>query len=331
MYRANGTGSRFRPFSEGANITSRSYSRPLQRAICDFGADHAFGQVSKKLKEHYGIDIADSAARTVTEYHASMMDGAPEIAEFVCPAADVIIAESDGSMIPIVETSNDPSPDRRKNKQLFWKEARLSLARAKGSSSPYFAGTVGSPEEVGKQLSFCVVRAGANENSFVHCVGDGAPWIANQVEERFGSNGRYLIDFYHLCEYLSAASKVCAPGAEKTWLDAQKEALKVNQHESVLRALQPHLEAEAGDAESMPVKDCHRYIKNRLHQLDYQRALSEDLPIGSGEIESAHRYVIQKRLKLAGAWWTIDNAKHMLTLRVLRANSHWDGYWKKAA
>ena len=143
MYRANGTGSRFRPFSEGANITSRSYSRPLQRAICDFGADHAFGQVSKKLKEHYGIDIADSAARTVTEYHASMMDGAPEIAEFVCPAADVIIAESDGSMIPIVETSNDPSPDRRKNKQLFWKEARLSLARAKGSSSPYIAGTPG--------------------------------------------------------------------------------------------------------------------------------------------------------------------------------------------
>jgi hypothetical protein len=28
------------------------------------------------------------------------------------------------------------------------------------------------------------------------------------------------------------------------------------------------------------------------------------LPIGSGEIESAHRYVFQTRLKIAGGWWT---------------------------
>jgi hypothetical protein len=26
-------------------------------------------------------------------------------------------------------------------------------------------------------------------------------------------------------------------------------------------------------------------------------------PIGSGEIESTHRYIVQQRLKLPGAWW----------------------------
>ncbi|PKM13433.1 MAG: hypothetical protein CVV13_01590 [Gammaproteobacteria bacterium HGW-Gammaproteobacteria-3] len=51
-----------------------------------------------------------------------------------------------------------------------------------------------------------------------------------------------------------------------------------------------------------------RYIKNHSHQLDYKTALAQGLPIGSGEIESAHRYVIQQRLKLSGAWWTPDNA-----------------------
>jgi hypothetical protein len=65
--------------------------------------------------------------------------------------------------------------------------------------------------------------------------------------------------------------------------------------------------------------------------LDYQKALSEGLPIGSGEIESAHRYVIQKRLKLAGAWWKTDNAKRMVDLRIMRANNRWDEYWKKVA
>ncbi|HAY28077.1 MAG TPA: ISKra4 family transposase, partial [Candidatus Accumulibacter sp.] len=49
---------------------------------------------------------------------------------------------------------------------------------------------------------------------------------------------------------------------------------------------------------------------------------------GSGEIESAHRYVIQDRLKRAGAWWKLKNAKHMLALRVCRANQEWDRYWQ---
>jgi hypothetical protein len=31
-----------------------------------------------------------------------------------------------------------------------------------------------------------------------------------------------------------------------------------------------------------------RYIKNRPHQLNYQAVLAQGLPIGSGEIESAH-------------------------------------------
>jgi hypothetical protein len=32
------------------------------------------------------------------------------------------------------------------------------------------------------------------------------------------------------------------------------------------------------------------------------------LPIGSGEIESAHRYIPQKRLKIPGATWHPDTA-----------------------
>src|SRR3990167_7106235 len=74
----------------------------------------------------------------------------------------------------------------------------------------------------------------------------------------------------------------------------------------------------------------HRHIKNRPHQLDYKTAIENDLPIGSGEIESAHRYVIQKRLKIAGAWWLEKNADKMLSLRVNRENKQWDGYWKRA-
>ena len=55
---------------------------------------------------------------------------------------------------------------------------------------------------------------------------------------------------------------------------------------------------------------CYRYIANREDSLDYKEALEKDLPIGSGEIESSHRYVIQKRLKIAGAWWKPETVEY---------------------
>jgi hypothetical protein len=45
----------------------------LQRAITDFGADHGFGHVPKKLQEHYGITIAVSTVRKITEGHGEHM------------------------------------------------------------------------------------------------------------------------------------------------------------------------------------------------------------------------------------------------------------------
>jgi hypothetical protein len=69
------------------------------------------------------------------------------------------------------------------------------------------------------------------------------------------------------------------------------------------------------------------YLSHRQHQLDYGSAINNDLPIGSGEIESAHRYFVQKRLKLPGAWWTPENAEHLLALRVGQHNGEWPSYW----
>jgi hypothetical protein len=98
-----------------------------------------------------------------------------------------------------------------------------------------------------------------------------------------------------------------------------------------LLALKPYLEPKDTPEEDAPVRACYRYINNRPQQLDYKTAIDNDLPIGSGEVESAHRYVIQKRLKIAGAWWLEDTAGDMLALRVNRANDQWDEYWKNKA
>ena len=134
-------------------------------------------------------------------------------------------------------------------------------------------------------------------------------------------------DFYHLCEYLAEAAKSILTNGH-AWVEQQKLLLKNSQVTDVLMALKPYIEPSNVPDEHAPVRACYRYIENRDGQFLYKEALEKNLPIGSGEVESEHRYISQKRLKLAGAWWKDINAANMLSLRVLRANNHWKNYWE---
>ncbi len=62
-------------------MTSRSYSQALQRAVTDFGADHAFNKVSEKFVEHYGITVSTSMVRVITEHHASQVSEVTQVAD----------------------------------------------------------------------------------------------------------------------------------------------------------------------------------------------------------------------------------------------------------
>src|SRR6202030_3539011 len=96
--------------------------------------------------------------------------------------------------------------------------------------------------------------------------------------------------------------------------------------DGVLQALARHFEAAEVDDDQAPVRRCHRYLIGRRNQLNYREALANDLPIGSGEIESAHRYIAQLRLKRPGAWWRVEHAEYMLALRINRRTGDWKAY-----
>lgn len=317
----------------------RTCSIPLQRTITDFGADASFGGgAAAKLREHYGIEVPATVIRALTEKHGEAMVEIERQQQSELPdrpGVAALIVETDGSMIPVVETAEpvagEPPIDRRKNRKLDWKEGRLSLVHQPGSATPIFSATTGTVDDVGEQLWRSAIRAGAGSQTTLHGVGDGASWITNQLDLRFGTQVTYLVDFYHLCEYVARAGEVVAGEGKEAWIEEKKNWLKDNRWPDVLTSLQPHLECEKVLDKDAPVRACYRYISNRPKFLDYKSALAAGLPIGSGEIESAHRYVIQIRLKIAGAWWKIENAEKMLALRVMRINGDWEKYWAQAA
>lgn len=323
-----------RPFSQAADVKCHGYSLPLERAVVDFGADVPYGQVPGKVKEHYGVELPGSAARTLTTRHARALKqhqvlppkGRSTGNEVPC----TLIAEVDGSMVPIVQPGVDGG-DARKGKVLKWQEARLCTVRRDGTLAPTFGATLGSVQEAGALWRATAESTGLTPRATVHGIADGAPWIAAQFEQHFGRQGAFLVDFFHVCEYLAAAAKVCAPQEPEQWLERQKTRLKTSDLPAVLAELNAWalpVGVRAADGTQDPVFACLRYLSARRGQLDYAGALARELPIGSGEIESANRYIVQARLKRAGAWWTAQNAQAMLQLRTLRGNGQWDSYWE---
>lgn len=299
----------------------------------------SFQEAQKKLKEHYRLEIPLSSVQSIVENHAK------NVFEFIendkeklkGGNAKQLIAEMDGSMIPVVDTAipKEGKKDRRRCRKIRWQEARLCFVRDSNSVMPIFFATMGDTERAGNLLYRAALRVGLGAKTKIHGVGDGAKWIEAQMKRVFCKNVKYLIDFYHVSEYLAAAAEHSWTSEKEQWRRESQNLLKESKHEEVLKRIKKRLpldwleqREEKSDIEDNPVEKCYRYLNNRKDCLDYKDALSKDLPIGSGEIESSHRHVIQKRLKIAGAWWKPEIAEHMLSLRVLRVNNDWDDYWK---
>jgi len=203
------------------------------------------------------------------------------------------------------------------------------LVRACGSARARYAATMKGMPEAGRRWRTAAIDAGAGRTTRLHCVGDGAPAIAAQVKEQFGGQATYLVDFFHVSEYLAAAGESIAGTHSKEWLRDKQAWLKENRAEEVIDELSEWREADGVAEAPAPVRKAWRYLSSRRESVDYQGALAQGLPIGSGEIEGGHRSVVQARLKKSGAWWLTENAEKMLSLRVCRANGEWKAYWQQ--
>ena len=311
---------------------NRGCTQTLQRVVTDLGLDHSFSKAAAKLKEHYGFELPVSSLRKVALNQAkglAQRASAEASNRPNClPAEGVkqLIAEADGSMVPIVSfEGKGKDKDRRKRRKVNYREARLAVCQAQGASQSFYAATLGSPEELGSAWRALAKQAGRGLNSFVHVVCDGAVWIEKQACEQLQPD-RQVVDFFHVCEYLEAARETCARNPRG--MGTQKNRLRKNRSQLVIEELSNHLEAEHLPDEHAPVRCAYRYLSNRTSQLDYKGSREDGLPTGSGLIESGHKHLIQARMKIAGASWLEPNAEAFIKARIHRANGKWEEFWK---
>jgi len=171
------------------------------------------------------------------------------------------------------------------------------------------------------------IGAGYGENTQVHGVGDGAPWIAQQIAEVFPRQ-RFLLDRYHLLEHLYAGATGLPQGGGEEARDWVAQQMALIDQGKVAQVV-ANCRGAAGENSDHPMNQVARYLEKQQEHLDYAGAREEGLPMGSGAVEGGHRHVIQARLKLPGTWWKEASVNPMLALRTLRANGRWETFWNR--
>ena len=109
------------------------------------------------MKEHYNLELPLSSVQNIVESHArnvfDFIEG--DKTKLNGGNAEQLIAEMDGSMIPVIDTgipSDGSSCDSRRNRKTRWQEARLCFVRQADQITPIFYATMGDVERSGALL-----------------------------------------------------------------------------------------------------------------------------------------------------------------------------------
>jgi hypothetical protein len=70
------------------------------------------------------------------------------------------------------------------------------------------------------------------------------------------------------------------------------------------------------------------YLNKNWRYIHYAEFLADGLPIATGVIEGACRYLVQDRMGITGARWGLAVAEAVLKLRAVRTSNDWDAYWR---
>lgn len=319
----------FSPLADALDLGPERLSPWLLERVVRLGAEVPFATAASLVTLLTGAHVSASTIRRATLASGQAvrqleMTFCAEVAAGTRPAPPVptlpLQLSVDGSMVPLVHGE--------------WREVRLlaigslTPAAAPGApatfGAPSYAAALASAETFADEALGEVVRRGVDQAPTVVAVSDGAPWIQSFVDLHCPQAVR-ILDFAHAAGYVAQAATE-AFGAEtasgQAWFATQRHTLRQGHPDQVLAALAA---LPSGAART----DALRYLGERRAMIAYRRFADAGWPLGSGCVESAHKHIVQARLKRSGMHWTPEGVNALLALRTTVANGHWEDTWPR--
>lgn len=148
---------------------------------------------------------------------------------------------------------------------------------------------------------------------------------------RRGISVTIVIDFIHVLQYLWGASTAfhseSAPEREEWVLSRLRDVLGGKAVDVAAGMRRSATLRGLPQKTRQPVDKCAGYLLGYKAHLQYDDYLRDGLPIASGVIEGACRHLVNDRLGITGAHWSLRGAEAILKLRALRSSGDLADYW----
>jgi hypothetical protein len=160
-------------------------------------------------------------------------------------------------------------------------------------------------------------------HTVVVIVGDGAEWIWNRAK-MFPVRCE-ILDFWHAIEKAWGFARLRYGPESKhasRFIDRIARDLRAGEVHAVLARLRTLSPKSPEQREAL--LGLIKYYTDNQSRMRYDDYLRRGYGIGSGAVESAHKQVVQARLRQAGMRWSEAGARRLLALRVLLLNNQWN-------
>jgi hypothetical protein len=196
---------------------------------------------------------------------------------------------------------------------------------------PLYDVLIGDAEAIWTLVSGYLRLLGAAYADVVEFIADGAEWIWKRVErlrtlaEIPAAKVVEVLDFYHASHYLSETLATChtMPKAQRHVLYKRLRHALRHQINGV-EVVQEALRALATTYRSKAIPRALRYVEAHAQRMRYVTLEARQLSIGSGQVESAVRRVINLRFKAPGSFWTETTVSGLMHLRAAFKAGRWD-------
>jgi hypothetical protein len=299
-------------------------SSAMERRILDFGINDTFESVAERWSIHFPTSISANLVRRVMDTvglrcEAAYSDEARQLACRERPAAppSMLTVATDGSMLLTREES--------------WKEVKVGVVARGGFIPPgeerprrriqdaRYAAVLGGQPEFKKAMAAALAVERADEVETVVWLGDGARenWT---LAAELCPLAIQVLDVPHAVHWAISAGKALLGEGHcllPQWEDRIRELLDADGPDVAIAELMECLPFAATEEQLAALDDVVGYYRMNEKRMRYRTFRARGLPVGSGIVESAHRHVLQVRMKRAGQRWGLTRARRMVRLRAV--------------
>jgi len=283
--------------------------------------------------QNIGREIMEKVHEDVNRLESGIIPEAEKIDPIISELPMVIGA--DGVFVPFRPEKNTPKG------KTVWFEVKIGIIariakriNSKGKEVSYIArkrlvAILGDINIFKPQLMLLSIKEGIKTAKQIAWISDGGKGFWGVHKDLFSKTAQGILDFYHASQNIWKAAKGWLDGRTseaKNWFNKARKKLKAGKATEIIDELRTEVKENEtlSDKTSEEMERVSSYLEQHVGHMDYNCYKKSGLPIGSGLVESACKWLIQQRFKGVGMRWSFEGFNNLLYLRLAWVNENYD-------